>query len=1536
MNSFKRTHCLSHKQVIQLAAIMILLAGTAHPATTTISSFPYTASQVGTNYSETLLVAGTNLPASGSALNIQGHDIVVYLINDTITFGTDGGNNHYGIQFDYSSHHIKIIGGTIYHGGAGDGNVCLQFGGTNDVLIEGTDMRIAGSNGHCVYSPSLGEPGNYNIEASGGNYHSDVTGYTNRCNYDGSALWFGTTYSGYGNYHYKIHGINLVTGPSQGLIVSGRSGGNDALVFVYACTLQSDARNDFYTSGNNTCLSAANPYQICASHIAGGSEIHDNVITSGTNYGGSRGIILEMCNGTPDNYVEVYNNHVDVHEGVNLEESRGLVQVLRMRFGNKYVHVHNNTLIGTGSTTHGSSYGGEVAVFRLTATDEEGHEPDHGIIIERNMFRAVALSSDVDAWAGVFESFPNIGNIYRYNRFESPGEIICFGEMNHGADGIMLFADTFVQLSPSYDPKTVVVGWQNFFSASDDTLRDCVYLSGASEEGIVFGASGSDYRLERTLSLQVMGNNSLPVRQAVVTVVNNYGHTVLSGTTNSNGIVTGAVTYHWEQNTGSDSTDYNDFTVKAKKESDSTVLSFAVTANSTSPALTLTNTPGEEPDIDATPPATIGNLNAIPGTNHGAIDLSWTAPGDDGYTGTANHYVIKYSTNPITGSNWSAAMAVSDPPLPSAAGTTESFTIEDLSEGYTYYVAIETYDEENNVSNLSNVPQAYAAGIVVPTPAGTAIDSMNGSVTLTCDQVASYYTLSYQFALDSIVTFPNPRFKTGSTSGSIAWTTFDQLVGGVNYHWRCRAVASDLSDSSDWSSVQTFSLIHNNPPGLPGHASPSNGDSTTADPIVLVIDNAFDADGDQLSYDFWISVDSLFATALDSVINVTEGLSQTSVTFTGFTSQNGAKYWWRCRAKDGAAFSDKTTPTWFIWVDLSAGDECQTPPSKPTLVSPDDSSAAGTDKPTLCVTNSDPAPGCTEPQIYTFEIYSDSNLATLATQPSAVNEGENITCYSLLTPLLTGRYYWWRARSSNGTSYSEWAGSYSFNTPNTLPSAPVPVSPGDGDTVTTLTPTLTVNSATDPDGTPLTYFFEVSMSPDFSALTSSGEVIGESDQISWVVQNVLGKSMLYYWRARAFDGIGYSDYGPSLSFVVHNDSNTPPTAPNVQSPADESTVDTLLPTLVVINGSDEDDDPLTYEFELYSDADTLLASVANIAEGPVFTSWTVPLTLADSATYRWRARCFDSVDFSSWTPLTEFTVLLFHETNAPPSQPLHVSPANGDTVMVTPIVLLIENSLDPEGDSVLYDFWIYDDSTLNQIIETRFNVIETPGLTAAAFSFEPANGHKYWWCVRAKDSHNITDPTEPTWFIYAHVPTGDDDYTATPTGPENGVVVLTDRPILSTANIAAPGHNYYFFEVALESGFFSPVASSPPVPEGETGQTTWRVTQELQSGQIYYWRVRANDYAYSTVVSFTVDFRIYASPNPVRFRQGEHVTFHLPDDAVDLLIQTVSGETVLLEHGVSGDWAWYGANASGQNVATGIYLWYVPGTGSRGKILVKP
>jgi len=118
-------------------------------------------------------------------------------------------------------------------------------------------------------------------------------------------------------------------------------------------------------------------------------------------------------------------------------------------------------------------------------------------------------------------------------------------------------------------------------------------------------------------------------------------------------------------------------------------------------------------ELDTIPPGKIIDLGALPGTNLGEIDITWAAPGDDGYIGTADRYEIRYSINNITESNWPSAPILSNPPIPSPAGESEKCTISDLIEGETYYIAIKTFDEVNNISQISDAVFSKATGFTL-------------------------------------------------------------------------------------------------------------------------------------------------------------------------------------------------------------------------------------------------------------------------------------------------------------------------------------------------------------------------------------------------------------------------------------------------------------------------------------------------------------------------------------------------------------------------------------------------------------------------------------------------------------------------------------------------------------------------------------------------------------------------------------------------------------------------------------------------------
>jgi hypothetical protein len=134
---------------------------------------------------------------------------------------------------------------------------------------------------------------------------------------------------------------------------------------------------------------------------------------------------------------------------------------------------------------------------------------------------------------------------------------------------------------------------------------------------------------------------------------------------------------------------------------------------------------------DTTPPAAVTNLAAGTPTTS-SLTLTWTAPGDDGSTGTATSYDIRYSTSTITDANWASATQVTGEPTPAVAGTNQNMGVSGLSTNTTYYFAMKTADAVPNWSAISNSPSGTTSGTITfvnntltygsPSDLGTTID----------------------------------------------------------------------------------------------------------------------------------------------------------------------------------------------------------------------------------------------------------------------------------------------------------------------------------------------------------------------------------------------------------------------------------------------------------------------------------------------------------------------------------------------------------------------------------------------------------------------------------------------------------------------------------------------------------------------------------------------------------------------------------------------------------------------------------------------
>ena len=200
--------------------------------------------------------------------------------------------------------------------------------------------------------------------------------------------------------------------------------------------------------------------------------------------------------------------------------------------------------------------------------------------------------------------------------------------------------------------------------------------------------------------------------------------------------------------------------------SESTTYFFAIKTSDEVPnESALSNVPSAA-TADGTAPDAVTDL-AIGTVTGSSVQLSWTAPGDDGATGTATSYDVRYSTSTITAGNWASATPATGEPAPSVAGSTETFTVTGLSESTTYFFAIKTSDEVPNESAISNVPSAATAD-------GTAPDAVTDLAigTVTTSSVALSWTAPGDDGATGTATSYDVRYSTSTiTAGNWASAT---------------------------------------------------------------------------------------------------------------------------------------------------------------------------------------------------------------------------------------------------------------------------------------------------------------------------------------------------------------------------------------------------------------------------------------------------------------------------------------------------------------------------------------------------------------------------------------------------------------------------------------------------------------------------------------------------------------------------------------------------------------------------------------------
>jgi photosystem II stability/assembly factor-like uncharacterized protein len=374
-------------------------------------------------------------------------------------------------------------------------------------------------------------------------------------------------------------------------------------------------------------------------------------------------------------------------------------------------------------------------------------------------------------------------------------------------------------------------------------------------------------------------------------------------------------------------------------------------------------------------------------------------------------------------------------------------------------------------------------------------DSISASPLMVWNSVPGAYFYSLQVSEDS--NFSTLAFnRTG-----IIDTAF--LVSGLSYeteyYWRIQAFS--ISGVSNWSLVWKFKTVLASP-DIPNLLLPVNNDTT----VIVTPTFVWNVSQRATRYHFQLSTTGDFS----SLIVDNDIIVDTSYTIGALSL--GTRYFWRVRAINISWMSD--------WSSIDSFRTIIPIPSFPDLISPRYSEEdVAIDRP-LVWSKALYASG------YHLQVSIDSLFRSYFFNDST------ITDTIMYITMDNNKKYYWRVKSLNIVGSSSFSSVYHFITIVSNPIAPILIYPINGDTNVSPSPTFTWNNS----GYRNYYQLQISDSSAFIY------IINDTTWISDTTKKVLSleNSKQFYWRVRAKNITGISDWSSTETFMTYAKRFVPP------------------------------------------------------------------------------------------------------------------------------------------------------------------------------------------------------------------------------------------------------------------------------------------------------------------------------------------------------------------------------------------------------------